>query len=475
VEPSVQIDLVPCSQDDRDFAFRVTEESMRSYVEEAFGAWDSVAQRRRLDDSINPSSWNVVLVDDVRAGILVVEDRPAELFLLRIFLLPAFQRRGVGTALMRRLINRARVAQKPLRLRVLHVNAGARRLYERLGFALTRSTTEHAYLELLPTDDRRPKTEEEIRVAHVGQITPLHGRVLIVDYDPRWARLFEDEAVRIRRALQDRALRVEHVGSTSVPGLAAKPVIDIVLVVVDSADEAAYVPFLEAAGYRLDVREGDWYEHRMFKGPDADVNLHTFSAGCAEVDRMLAFRDWLRANRADRELYAQTKLDLAQREWTFVQNYADAKNNVIDQIMARARAAGASDAPDGAATRFLRLFTEWAAAQPDIQAVALVGSHARRSARPTSDIDLVILASEPERFLADTTWVETFGTPVSASREDYGNVTSLRVRYQDAVEVEFGFTTVRWADVPVDPGTRDVISAGMRVLVERGPILSRLL
>jgi GNAT superfamily N-acetyltransferase len=121
---------------------------MRSYVEEAFGAWDSVAQRRRLDDSFNPSFWNVVLVGDVRAGILVVEDRPAEFFLSRIFLLPAFQKRGVGTALMRRLINRAKVAQKPLRLRVLRVNTGARRLYERLGFALTRSTTEHDYLEI---------------------------------------------------------------------------------------------------------------------------------------------------------------------------------------------------------------------------------------------------------------------------------------------------------------------------------------
>ena len=188
-----------------------------------------------------------------------------------------------------------------------------------------------------PTDRRRPLTEEEIRAAHVGEVKPLDGRVLIVDYDPQWAEVFEREAARIRGALAERALRIEHVGSTSVPGLPAKPIIDIVLVVNDSADETAYVPALAATGYRLHVREPDWFEHRMSKGPDTDINLHTFSAGCPEIDRMLMFRDWLRANPTDRQLYARTKFDLAQREWTFVQNYADAKSAVIDRIMARVR------------------------------------------------------------------------------------------------------------------------------------------
>ena len=166
---------------------------------------------------------------------------------------------------------------------------------------------------------------------------PLSGPILLVDYDPRWADLFEREAARIRAVLAEEALRIEHVGSTSVPGLPAKPVVDVVLVVTDSADEAAYLPALESTGYRLHIRESDWYEHRMFKGPDTDINLHTFSAGCPEVDRMLAFRDWLRVSPADRQLYARTKLDLAQKQWTFVQNYADAKSAVIDDIMARAR------------------------------------------------------------------------------------------------------------------------------------------
>ena len=186
------------------------------------------------------------------------------------------------------------------------------------------------------TDRHMPRSDEQVRAVHVGEVRPLNGRILLVDHDPRWAELFEREAARIRAVLAE-ALRIEHVGSTSVPGLAAKPILDIVLVVTDSADEAAYSPALASTGYRLHIRESDWYEHRMFKGPDTDINLHTFSAGCPEVDRMLMFRDWLRVNHTDRQLYARTKLALAQREWRFLQNYADAKSAVIDGILARAR------------------------------------------------------------------------------------------------------------------------------------------
>jgi len=184
---------------------------------------------------------------------------------------------------------------------------------------------------------RRPLTDDEIRAAHVGDAKPHSGRVVIVDHDPEWAALFEREAARIRGALAERAVRVEHTGSTAVPNLAAKPVIDILLVVADSANETAYVPPLEAAGYRLRIREPDWHEHRMLFGPDTDINLHVFSAGCAEIDRMLTFRDWLRANAADRQLYERTKRTLAQKQWAFGQNYADAKSPVIDDIVARAR------------------------------------------------------------------------------------------------------------------------------------------
>ena len=171
-----------------------------------------------------------------------------------------------------------------------------------------------------------PLTEEEIEAATVGELVPHNATIQLAEYDPLWPALYEREAARVRGVLGAAALRLEHVGSTSVPGLAAKPLIDMVLVVRDSSDEDAYVPALEAAGYVLTIREPDWYEHRLFKGPDTNINLHTFSDGCVEVDRMIAFRDWLRTHDDDRELYESAKRELAAREWRHVQNYADAKS-----------------------------------------------------------------------------------------------------------------------------------------------------
>ena len=161
--------------------------------------------------------------------------------------------------------------------------------------------------------------------------------VEIVEYDPQWPELFGREAESVRVVLGSRALRIEHTGSTSVPGLVAKPIVDMLLVVSDSADEAAYVPALEAAGYMLRIREAHWYEHRMFNGPDTAINLHVFSSGCPEIDRILMFRDWLRNSAEDRDLYACTKLALARKEWKDVQSYADAKTGVIEEIIGRAR------------------------------------------------------------------------------------------------------------------------------------------
>ena len=186
-------------------------------------------------------------------------------------------------------------------------------------------------------DRREPSSEEYLRTHTVGELRPLSGPIRIVDYDPDWPHRFEREATRIRSALAGLALRIEHTGSTSVPGLPAKPIIDIVLVVADSAQETAYAPALEKAGYRLRIREPGWHEHRMFEGPQTDVNLHVFSAGCPEIDRMLAFRDWLRSSACDRELYARSKREFARKNWKHTQNYADAKTAVIEEIIARAQ------------------------------------------------------------------------------------------------------------------------------------------
>ena len=110
----------------------------------------------------------------------------------------------------------------------------------------------------------------------------------------------------------------------------------MLLVVKDSTDESAYVPDLENSRYVLRIRETNWYEHRLFKGPDTDINLHVFSRGCPEIERMLRFRDWLKNNRDDRDKYARVKRDLAKQQWKYVQDYADAKSAIVQEIMERA-------------------------------------------------------------------------------------------------------------------------------------------
>lgn len=187
-----------------------------------------------------------------------------------------------------------------------------------------------------PASPSAPMTDPHLREVTIGEPQRHDGPIALREYDPAWPDRFLHEARRIREALGNRALQLEHVGSTSVPGLLAKPVIDILLVVADSADEPAYVPALEAAGYVLRIREPGWHQHRLLKGPETDVHLHVFSAGSAEIGRMLRFRDTLRADPTVREWYARTKRDLARRHWRYVQNYADAKSPVVEAILARA-------------------------------------------------------------------------------------------------------------------------------------------
>ena len=164
--------------------------------------------------------------------------------------------------------------------------------------------------------------------------------IKIVDYDTDWPKKFETHARVIADALGGSALRIEHIGSTSVPGLASKPVIDILVVVSDSSDESAYLPQLKSAGYVLRVREPGWNEHRMFRTPEKDVHVHVYSAGCHEIQRYLAFRDRLRRSVADRRRYEQTKRELAAEEWPDMNAYAEAKTEVIESILA---ASGAAD------------------------------------------------------------------------------------------------------------------------------------
>jgi GrpB-like predicted nucleotidyltransferase (UPF0157 family) len=188
------------------------------------------------------------------------------------------------------------------------------------------------------TTSHPPTTWAERWPGAIGEPSRADGPIHLAEYDPAWPVLYEREAARIRTLLGNRVRLLEHAGSTSVPGLAAKPIIDIELAVADSADEPAYVPDLEAGGYALHGREPDWFEHRLFKGTDPAVNLHVFSVGSPEIDRTLAFRDRLRTDENDRRLYEATKRELAARDWVYVQDYADAKDEIVAAILGRAMA-----------------------------------------------------------------------------------------------------------------------------------------
>jgi GrpB-like predicted nucleotidyltransferase (UPF0157 family) len=185
----------------------------------------------------------------------------------------------------------------------------------------------------------KPETDEEMAAIRVsGTVTAWNNTIPLFDYDPAWPGQYAGEAAKIRAAIGARALVLEHVGSTSIPGMSAKPIIDILLGVADPADEDAYAPALTAKGYRLHLREPDWYEHRVMKGDAPSVNLHVLPAACPEIARMVAFRDRCRAQPEEFGLYLATKRELAARTWRHVQHYANAKSEVVEQIIARAMA-----------------------------------------------------------------------------------------------------------------------------------------
>lgn len=159
--------------------------------------------------------------------------------------------------------------------------------------------------------------------------------IVIVDYDPAWSGLFAGLALVIQEALAKGAVSIEHIGSTAVPGLAAKPIIDILLAVKDAEDEKSYLGMLQDAGFGLRVRE---VGHRMMRSPSKDVHIHVFSADNPAICDYLDLRKWLRVDESDRALYAATKRRLAQQRWDDMNYYAEAKTSVILKILSRAHA-----------------------------------------------------------------------------------------------------------------------------------------
>ena len=176
-------------------------------------------------------------------------------------------------------------------------------------------------------------TDEYIQKVVINGNIEHNQTILLKPYDDRWPALFEREKNRISKILRDRALMIEHIGSTSVPGLTAKPIIDILLVVEDAGKEELYVNDLCEHGYILRIKEPDFENHHMFKGPDTDINLHVFSKNSKEIEKYLLFRNYLRHHDDARQLYEDTKKELAKKTWKYVQNYADAKTDVVQKIL----------------------------------------------------------------------------------------------------------------------------------------------
>ncbi|WP_347042905.1 GrpB family protein [Brachybacterium nesterenkovii] len=166
---------------------------------------------------------------------------------------------------------------------------------------------------------------------------PEQQRIVIVDPDPAWPARYREHERVLRAALGASALRIEHIGSTSVPGLGAKPIIDVLVTVTDIDADAAYLPAVLDAGYVLRVREDG---HRMVRPPERNANIHILAEDDPAADAYLVLRDRLRGDAEDRALYERTKRMLAEQEWPTVNDYAEAKGEVIGQILARARAAG---------------------------------------------------------------------------------------------------------------------------------------
>ena len=180
---------------------------------------------------------------------------------------------------------------------------------------------------------------EQLAAGLVGEPPARWQSIVLEDYDPAWADQYAAARSRLEQALPGQIIGIEHVGSTSVPGLAAKPVIDIDLLLGDTAEESRYLPALEGLGYRLVLREPWWYGHRMLVSPEADVHLHVWPRDAPEPIRHRLFRDWLRTHPDDRDRYAAAKRSVARDTVDQPGDYSLSKNEVIDDIYARIFAA----------------------------------------------------------------------------------------------------------------------------------------
>ena len=280
--------------------------------------------------------------------------------------------------------------------------------------------------------------------------------VEITVYDPSWPIRFETE-----RALLDRAIGgwatggIHHVGSTAVPGLAAKPVIDILVGVQGLASSRDCFEKLAEIEYQYAPYRAE--EMHWFCKPDPSHrthHLHLVPTGSRRYRAELAFRDALRS-RSDLALdYANLKTALARQYKNDRERYTREKTGFIEREL-RAEEVD----------KLILTLTEWAGGQATIRALALVGSWARGDARADSDVDIVLLAARPDRYRASTAWLDVLDQPTVVREQQFGVISARRVRLQSGLEVEFGIGPTSWASTaPLDAGTQRVVSEGLRIL-----------
>jgi GrpB-like predicted nucleotidyltransferase (UPF0157 family)/GNAT superfamily N-acetyltransferase len=288
---------------------------------ERLGRFDPVRVRQRFLDAFRPEQTSVIQVDGTDVGLIAVRPEPDTIWIEHFYVQPSLQGRGVGTAVLASMID-AHEDGRPFRIDVLQ-GSPARRLYERFGFLFEHADAVDVFLV------------RNLSAPEVELVGGVEKRALeLHEYNTRWPELFEEHRRRIRNAVPTADIGIDHIGSTSVPGLAAKSIIDILVTVPDIEAEGEYLDALGGAGYLLRVREPG---HRLVRTPDRDVHVHIYERGAQAAADYLLFRDHLRVDTRDRLLYETTKRTLIAEDWADMNAYSDAKTDVIGEIKARAR------------------------------------------------------------------------------------------------------------------------------------------
>ncbi|WP_205314606.1 GNAT family N-acetyltransferase [Nocardioides houyundeii] len=289
----------------------------------------------RLPDGLVRSDYYWVMDGEEMIGFVAVRHSIDTDFLRRAgghigySIRPSYRRRGHATRALGLALDRAReLGLDRVLLTCDEPNVGSARTIEKHGGVLedVLEGKRRYWISLRP---RRPD------VTDVELVGGVEKREIVVSpYDDTWPVTFGEHEARIREAVGAATVQVEHIGSTSVPGLAAKPIIDILLVVPDITAEEDYLDQLLAAGYQLRTREPG---HRLVRPPTRDVHVHVLEVGHGGIEDYLVLRERLRSDEADRALYERTKRALAARDWPDTNAYADAKTEVIAGILARGR------------------------------------------------------------------------------------------------------------------------------------------